>query len=228
MLAAVLMFALMDAGLKLLSAEYPPLQVAALRGLSSLPLVTLWVLATVPARSLLRVYWPLHLLRGVLGIVMLTLFTASVRELPLTTTYTLFFIAPLLIALLSTPVLGERVARAHWWAIAGGFAGVIIALQPQHAGGDFWAQLVSGGGAAALGAAACYAVAAVSGRLASRSDSSESLILTMMLSMAVGAGLLALPNWLPIARADLPLLAKPVRPLALKSVLDRLLAARAM
>jgi len=28
--------------------------------------------------------------------------------------------------------------------------------------------------------------------------------------------------------ADLPLLAKPVRPLALKSVLDRLLAARAM
>jgi hypothetical protein len=35
MLAAVLMFALMDAGLKLLSSHYPPLQVAALRGLSS-------------------------------------------------------------------------------------------------------------------------------------------------------------------------------------------------
>ncbi|MBP7597934.1 MAG: EamA/RhaT family transporter, partial [Pseudoxanthomonas sp.] len=49
MLAAVLLFALMDAGLKLLSSQYPPLQVAALRGLSSLPLVTLWVLATVPA-----------------------------------------------------------------------------------------------------------------------------------------------------------------------------------
>ena len=41
MLAAVLLFALMDAGLKLLSSQYPPLQVAALRGLSSLPLVTL-------------------------------------------------------------------------------------------------------------------------------------------------------------------------------------------
>ena len=74
MLAAVLLFALMDAGLKLLSSQYPPLQVAALRGLSSLPLVTLWVLATVPAHSLLRVHWPLHLLRGALGIAMMASF----------------------------------------------------------------------------------------------------------------------------------------------------------
>ncbi|HEY5613148.1 MAG TPA: EamA/RhaT family transporter, partial [Lysobacter sp.] len=39
MLAAVALFSLMDAGLKLLAAHYPPFQVAALRGASSLPFV---------------------------------------------------------------------------------------------------------------------------------------------------------------------------------------------
>ena len=93
MLAAVLMFALMDAGLKLLAPHYPPLQVAALRGLSSLPLVTVWVLATVPARSLLRVHWPLHLLRGALGIGMMFGFVYGLRTMPLSTAYAITFIA---------------------------------------------------------------------------------------------------------------------------------------
>ena len=50
MLAAVGVFALMDAGLKLLSAHYPPFQVAALRGASSLPLVLAWALGTQARR----------------------------------------------------------------------------------------------------------------------------------------------------------------------------------
>jgi drug/metabolite transporter (DMT)-like permease len=198
MLVAMLFFALMDAVLKQLTAHYPVMQIAALRGLTALPLVFVYIALRQRWHTVWRIRWPLHLVRGVMGVAMIALFTAAVRDLPLSAAYTLFFIAPLLIALLSTPVLGERVARAHWWAIAGGFAGVLIALQPQHAGGDFWAQPMSGGGAAALGAAACYAVAAVSGRLASRSDSAESLVLWMMVFMGVGAGLLAWPDWVPL------------------------------
>ena len=63
MLAAVGAFSLMDAGMKGLSGDYPPLQVAALRGAASLPLLLAWALLTVGLRSLLRVRWPLHLLR---------------------------------------------------------------------------------------------------------------------------------------------------------------------
>ena len=48
-------------------------------------------------------------------------------------------------------------------------------------------------------AALCYAVAAVAGRLLSRTDSTESLILTMMVFMSVGGGLLALPYWKPVS-----------------------------
>lgn len=204
MLIAVGFFALMDAVLKTLSARYPALQIAALRGLTALPLVLAYIAWRGTWHTVLRARWPLHALRGVLGIVMLTLFTLGVRTLPLSAAYTLFFIAPLLITALSVPVLKERVPPAHWWAIAVGFGGVLIALRPS--GSDLQAGLATAGGLAILGAALCYAVAAVAGRLASRSDSSESLILTMMLSMAVGAGLLALPNWLPVARTDLPLL----------------------
>ena len=204
MLIAVGCFALMDAVLKTLAARYPALQIASLRGLTALPLVLLYIAWRGAWHTVLRVRWPLHVLRGVLGIVMLTLFTLGVRTLPLSAAYTLFFIAPLLITALSVPVLKERVPAAHWWAIGVGFVGVLIALRPS--GNDLQAGLSTAGGLAVLGAALCYAVAAVAGRLASRTDSSEALILTMMAAMAVGAGALALPGWVPIARADAPLL----------------------
>jgi drug/metabolite transporter (DMT)-like permease len=97
MLIAVGFFALMDAVLKTLSARYPALQIAALRGLTALPLVLLYIAWRGAWHTVLRVRWPLHVLRGVLGIVMLTLFTVGVRTLPLSAAYTLFFIAPLLI-----------------------------------------------------------------------------------------------------------------------------------
>ena len=44
MLAGVASFSFMDAGLKLLPAHYPAMQVAALRGLAALPLVFAWAM----------------------------------------------------------------------------------------------------------------------------------------------------------------------------------------
>ena len=64
MLAAVAFFSVMDTVLKLLSAHYPALQVAALRGLTALPLVVLYVAWRREGHTLLKVRWPLHLLRG--------------------------------------------------------------------------------------------------------------------------------------------------------------------
>lgn len=197
MLLAVMFFAFMDAVLKTLSAHYPPLQIACLRGATALPLVLAWIQWRGGWHTLRRLRWPLHLLRGCLGIAMLALFTRGVSELPLSSAYTLFFVAPLLITVLAIPVLKERVPKAHGWAVAAGFGGVLVALQPN--GQDLRLGFASVGGLAVLAAALCYAVAAVVGRLVSRSDSSESLILTMMSIMALGAGLLAAPNWVPLS-----------------------------
>lgn len=204
MVVAVGFFALMDAVLKALSTRYPVLQIATLRALTGLPLVLVYISWRRAWHKVWRIRWPLHLLRGGLGIVMLSLFTMGVRELPLSATYTLFFIAPLLITMLSVPVLKERVPAAHWWAIATGFIGVLIALQPR--GKDLHDGLFTAGGLAVLGAATCYAVAAIVGRLSSRTDSTESMILWMMVFVALGAGALAAPNWMPVAGSDTPLL----------------------
>jgi drug/metabolite transporter (DMT)-like permease len=204
MLVAVGFFALMDAVLKTLAARYPVLQIAALRGITALPLVLIYIAWRGAWHTVLKVRWPLHLLRGLLGIAMLSLFTMGVRELPLSAAYTLFFISPLLITALSVPVLKERVPMAHWCAIAIGFTGVLIALRPS--GADLQTGFVTIGGLATLGAALCYAIAAVTGRLASRTDSSESMVLWMMVIMSIGAGALALPEWVAIQRADAPLL----------------------
>ncbi len=68
MLLAGLMFAFMDAGMKWIAASYSPFQVAVLRSVAALPLVLLWILVRGRARTLLHVHWPLHLLRGLLGL----------------------------------------------------------------------------------------------------------------------------------------------------------------
>jgi drug/metabolite transporter (DMT)-like permease len=201
MLAAVGLFALMDAGLKLLTAHYPPMQISAMRGAASLPFVLVWVLSTVSVRSLFRVRWPLHLLRAVLGIMMMAPFIYALRTLPLSTAYTIFFIAPLLITALSVPILGERVGPRRWTAIVVGFLGVMVVLRPTGEG------VASLAGLAVLLAAFGYAVSAITVRVLARTDSSQSIVVWLLVSMAVGAGLLALPQWVPIRAEDLWLIA---------------------
>ena len=192
MLFAVAMFALMDTGLKLLAAHHPSMQVAALRALSSLPLVLAYVGWRGAFKTVWRVRWRLHLLRGVLGIGMLAAFAYGLRELPLAEAYSIFFVAPMLITALSVPLLGERVEPARWIAITVGLLGVIIVLRPTGQG------LFTLGGVAILASAACYALSAVLVRIVSRTDSSESLVLWLMVMVSVGAGALAAPSWVPV------------------------------
>ncbi|MBD9480909.1 DMT family transporter [Pseudoxanthomonas sp. PXM02] len=195
MLAAVLMFALMDAGLKLLSSHYPPLQVAALRGLSSLPLVALWVLATVPVRSLLHVYWPLHLLRGALGVAMMAGFVYGLRTMPLSTAYAITFVAPLLVTAMAGPLLKEKVGTARWIAIGIGLVGVLVILRPTGEG------MLTGGGLAILIAAICYAMGAVTVRMLAQRDSTQAMVFWFVVMLSLGALLLALPAWKPLQPA---------------------------
>jgi drug/metabolite transporter (DMT)-like permease len=196
MLVSVGLFALMDAALKTLSAHYPPFQVAALRGLSSLPLVLAWALWTVGPMPLLRVRWPLHLLRGVLGIAMMASFVYALKRLPLSTAYSIFFVAPLLITALSVPILGEKVGPRRWTAIAIGLLGVLVVLRPTGAG------VMSMAGLAVLVAATGYAVSAITVRVLARTDSTQAITFWLLALMALGAGALAFPNWVPLRAQD--------------------------
>lgn len=196
MLAAVASFSLMDTGLKLLSVHYPPVQVAALRALASLPLVCAYVLWRGAVPGLFRVRWPLHLLRGLLGVGMLALFAFGLRQLPLAEAYSIFFVGPLAITALSGPLLGERVGRARWTAIAVGLLGVLVILRPTGSG------MLSLGGVAVLAAALCYAVSAIAIRIAGRTDSSESQVFWLMTLVALGAGAWSAPTWVAVRPDD--------------------------
>ena len=201
MLVAVVFFAMMDTCMKLLSAHYPAMQVAALRSLSSLPLVCVYVVWRGAHRSLLRVRWPLHLFRAAIGIAMLSLFAYGVRTLPLAVAYSIFFIGPILITVLSVFVLKERVDARRWIAIAVGMGGVLVVLRPSGEG------MLSLAGLAVLAAAVGYAVSAVYGRVLARTDRSEHMVFWLMLFMSIGAGVLAAPGWVGVQPQHLPLLA---------------------
>jgi drug/metabolite transporter (DMT)-like permease len=200
MLVAVALFSLMDTAMKLLAARYPAMQVAALRGLTSVPLVLAYVGWRGAFGSMLKVRWPLHILRALLGIVMLFLFAFGLKKLSLAEAYSIFFIAPALITALSVLFLKERVDGARWSAIVVGLVGVVVVLRPSGAG------MLTVGGLAILGAAACYAVSAITARILGRTDSGEQMVLWLMLMMSAGASALAAPGWVAMRGADLPLL----------------------
>jgi drug/metabolite transporter (DMT)-like permease len=201
MVGAVGVLSLMDAAMKWISPRYPPVQIAALRGAVSLPIVTVWVALQGGFGQLLRVRWPLHLLRGVLGVGMLTGFIYAVRALQLSEAYTIFFVAPLLVTALSVPLLGERVDAGRWAAILVGFFGVVLVWRPTGFGA------LSVAGLAAIASAAAYALSAIVVRVLGRTDSTLSMVWWFLACLTLGSGLLAAPGWVPVARADWPVLA---------------------
>lgn len=195
MLSAMAVFAIMDAAMKQLASHYPPLQVAALRGLVSLPFVLGWVAwRERDLRSLVRVRWRWQLARGVLGVLMLTSFVFAISGMPLSEAYALFFVAPLMITALSVPLLKERVEWQRWVAILVGFSGVLIVLRP-------FGVTIGLTAVAVLVGASCYALNAITVRILGRTDSTAAMSFWFMAFLALGAGLLALPNWVPL-RAD--------------------------
>ncbi|MGC4029545.1 MAG: DMT family transporter [Steroidobacteraceae bacterium] len=197
MLLAGLMFAFMDAGMKWISTTYSPFQVATLRSLAAMPLVLLWILARGRAGTLLHVHWPLHLLRGVLGVGVMAGFVYGVAHMPLSTAYAIVFVAPLMVTALAVPLLGEKVGPRRWAAIVVGLLGVLVVLRPGATG------VVTGPGLVLVLAALCYAVAAITVRKLAQRDSAEAMVFWFLVLLALFGGVIAAFDWHPVQRAHL-------------------------
>src|ERR1700747_2974713 len=192
MIAAVAVFSLMDGILKLLAAHYPPMQVAALRGATSLPFTLLPVVLGGRWRELRPRRWPMHLLRGLLSVVVLGGFIYAVRVLSLANAYAVFLSAPLLVAALSVPLLGERVERRNWVAFLVGLAGVLTMLRPSASG------LSTLGALAALAGATAYALSAIAVRVLTRTDTTVSVVFWTVGLMTLFTTAISAPGWVPI------------------------------
>ena len=201
MLLAVGMFCAMDACMKQLTQHYGPMQIASLRAFFAWPLIVVWLITTNRVQHLLNSRWSLHLLRAVLGIVMLSAFVYAIQTLSLSDAYAIFFAAPLLITAMSVWFLGEHVQLRQWVAIGIGMLAVIFMLKPE---GD---QLLSLGALAALVSALCYAISAITVRVLSRTDNSGNMVFWLMTMIGVGAGALAYPDWVALSSDHLWLFA---------------------
>ena len=126
----------------------------------------------------------LQLLRSMFLLAATSLFFLALRFLPLAEGSALMYMSPILIVVLSQPLLGERPTRVRWAAVITGFVGVLVLLRP---GGAVLHPAVL----LALGAAVCNAVY----QILTRRLPDDSVHTTLFYSGLVGAGglTLALP-----------------------------------
>lgn len=126
---AGIIFQGLNASVKVLVLELPPLQVAWLRWIAGI----LWIAPFALARGFgglrtgdLR----LHALRGVFHGGGYALWYSAVGLVPLATTAALSFTGPLFVTIGAALILGEQVRRERWAAVGIGFAGVLVILRP--------------------------------------------------------------------------------------------------
>ncbi|SHF79316.1 Threonine/homoserine efflux transporter RhtA [Modicisalibacter ilicicola DSM 19980] len=157
MCLGVLFLALGDAVAKWLGESYAPVQIVFFRTLVAVPLIVLIARFNGGIRTLGTRRPFVHLLRGLIATATMFSFILGLTLLPLAEVTAIAFAAPLFIALLSVPLLGERVERLPLIASFVGFAGVLIVVRPGAAGFQVGALVV-------VIAAICYALLMITAR----------------------------------------------------------------
>lgn len=129
-LAAMTAISINDMLIKQLSGGYPLHQMVFCR--SAIGIVFSLILVQFEGGwSILKTATPwLHGLRGLLIVFANLSYFTALAAVPLAEATALFFIAPILITLLSIPLLGERVGIYRIGAVVAGLLGVVLMLQP--------------------------------------------------------------------------------------------------
>lgn len=189
---AVAMGSVQDSLIKLVSTDYPFHQMQTLRCAVAMPIVLIFVAATSGFRNLFPSVWPILLLRGLVFGIASLLFYLTIAAMPFAEAVSLYFTMPLFVAGLALPMLGERVPWHRWIAIAVGFLGAVVIIDP--GGGVLEPAAILG-----LATAACYAVGNIMTRPVSAEVSPATLTFHMSLMYLAVAGAISLifgwGNW---------------------------------
>jgi drug/metabolite transporter (DMT)-like permease len=162
----------------LVQRDLPVPQIIALRGSLVVPLLLCWGFQTGRLGEL-RTSRPLHHgLRVLAGAGAPLLFFQCLKFLPLASATSIFYAAPFLMTALSVWLLREEVGRPVWLAIAVGFLGVAIALQPGTESFRAAAFL-------SLGACLAYSVMNLMGRWMARTESTFCLVFYFQLGLTL-------------------------------------------
>ncbi len=180
---AILLFTTMDALVKSLPHAVPVIEVVTMRFIIAIPvaLVAVWRMgAGWPTLA----SWKANVPRGVLNVGSTLLFFIALRRLPFAEALTLGYLAPLMLALLATFVLGERLRMGVVGALSLGLCGVgVIAWSSLANSAAVSGDLV--GIAAAFGSAVTYATNNMMLRSQAQRDSATSIVLIQQIVPAV-------------------------------------------
>lgn len=129
-LVGILCISINDMLFKALSGDYPLHQLVFMRSGIGLAL-SLILVRLEGGWHILKVRRPgLHMLRGLLLVAANMSYFAALAALPLAEATALFFAAPIIITVLSVPLLKERVGLLRFGAVLVGFVGVLIMQRP--------------------------------------------------------------------------------------------------
>lgn len=189
-------FATHDVVVKFLGATYSPFQVIFFSTLFSFPLVTFMLMRDRTPGTLIPAHpWWTALRTGCAVINGLCAFYAF-SVLPLAQTYAILFASPLVITLLSIPILGERVGWRRGLAVCVGLAGVMVVLRPG-------SSPLSSGHFAAMGCAIFGATSAIIVRKIGKDERPAVLLLYPMAANFILVGGLMISVYQPMPLPDL-------------------------
>ena len=199
-LLAFAVFATHDSIVKALGGAYSPFQIVFFSVLLSFPLTTIMLMRDTTAGTLLprHPWWTAA--RSVAVVVTAVSAFYAFSNLPLATVYAILFASPLLITILSIPMLGETVRLRRWVAVIAGLCGVLVVLRPGQT--DFTL-----GHAAALLAALGGSIASIIVRKIGREERSVVMLLYPMIANCIIMGALLPLVYEPMPIKDLGLVA---------------------
>lgn len=188
-LASLVLFCTMDAMVKALGDTYGSFQLMLFRSIIAMaPLA--WLIWRAGGIKIVRSSRPwLQFARIVVGFGSMFGFFYVFPRMPLVEAYAISFAAPFFMVALAVPLLGEEVGWRRWTAVAVGFVGVIVMLEPWGISLHLMSLLV-------LGATFCYALSTVMVRLASRYDHDAVTLFWFSAVSSVASLLLGIPEWI--------------------------------
>lgn len=191
-----------DTLIKLTTEELPLLQVMVVRGVIATLLILVAAAATGVLDALPRAADRRVLLRGTAEIAATFLFLFGLLQLPIANATAIMNAVPLIMTVMAVVFLAEKVGVRRWSAIAVGFAGVLMIVQPGAAGFNEYSLLVCG--AAVVIAIRDLMTPGIDPRI-------PSLIITLVASLSVTltalAGVLVTGDWQPMSSANLAAMA---------------------
>jgi drug/metabolite transporter (DMT)-like permease len=176
--AAVFLFASSDALSKYLTNFYPVVMVLWVRYVVHVSLM-LVVLRPPSFKTLIVTQNPkLQIIRGLCMVNTNLMFISALHFIPLAEGTAIIYLSPLLVTSMSGPLLGERISRLQWIAVAIGFIGVLFIVRP---GGSMFHPVAL----LALGAALSFSVYQIITRKLNHTDRSSTTNFTSGLISAL-------------------------------------------